>query len=257
MIEIRSLHKQFGGKPAVTDLNLTIPAGGIYGRLGHNGAGKSTTLGMLLGHVRPDRGSIEIDGHDVRRHRSLALRRVGAIFETPCFYDYLSGERNLRMLCEYTAPVNEDRLREVVELVGLTDRIRDKVIAYSHGMRQRLALAQALLPDPALLILDEPTDGRDPEGIRSMLDMDRGLNERWWLTIIFSSHQLVEVERICTHVAVRRASREEERTRLPTTATRVTRMRMTAMAATSSMSVNAWRLGAWGCGWFGWSGRIS
>lgn len=207
MISLRSVSKRFGARPAVENLTLEVPRGGLFGLLGHNGAGKSTTIGMLLGQVTPDDGEVSVNGADVFRQRRRALARVGAIFETPAFYDYLSGSRNLRIFCEYTAPLDETRMAEVVRLVGLSDRIRDPVGTYSHGMRQRLALAQALLPDPELLILDEPSEGLDPEGIHEMRNLILRLNREWGLTILFSSHLLSEVQHLCSHLAVMREGR--------------------------------------------------
>ena len=192
---------------AVEGLSLTVPTGSVYGLLGRNGAGKSTTLGMILGQVYPTTGRVSVDGRDVFAERRLALRNVGAIFEAPAFYEYLSGRANLKILCQYSGRVNRRRLGEVIELVGLGDRIDDKVVTYSHGMRQRLGLAQALLPNPRLLILDEPADGLDPEGIHEMRSLIRTLNREWGLTILFSSHQLHEVEQVCSHVAVMQAGR--------------------------------------------------
>ncbi|MBM3859683.1 MAG: ABC transporter ATP-binding protein [Verrucomicrobia bacterium] len=207
MISIRGVSKRFGTRLAVEDLTLTVPRGVIFGLLGHNGAGKSTTIGMLLAQVMPDAGELEINGCDVFADRARALARVGAIFETPAFYDYLSGWRNLRIFCEYTAPASEERMRDVVHLVGLDARIHDRVSAYSHGMRQRLALAQALLPGPELLILDEPSEGLDPEGIHEMRNLILRLNAEWGLTILFSSHLLSEVQQLCSNLAVMREGR--------------------------------------------------
>ena len=165
MIQLKNLFKQFGSRMAVDDLTLQVPAGEIYGLLGHNGAGKSTAIGMMLGQVWPTSGEVRICGHDVTAHRRLALQKVGAIFESPAFYDFLSGRRNLEILSSYTAATPRKRIQEVIEWVGLNGRADSKVRTYSHGMRARLALAQALLPHPELLILDEPSDGLDPEGI--------------------------------------------------------------------------------------------
>jgi ABC-2 type transport system ATP-binding protein len=207
MIQIRAVTKRFASRLAVDALNLDVPRGQIFGLLGHNGAGKSTTIGMLLGQVFADAGTLTINGHDVYAERAQALGRVGAIFETPGFYDYLSGAANLRIFCQYTGTVDEQRVREVVRLVGLEDRINDKVTTYSHGMRQRLALAQALLPDPELLILDEPSEGLDPEGIHEIRNLILRLNREWEITILFSSHLLSEVEQLCSHLAVMREGR--------------------------------------------------
>src|SRR6266700_321568 len=202
MIQLRNVRKRFGQRLAVEDLTLTVPAGEIFGLLGHNGAGKSTAIGMMLGQVWPTSGEVKVCGHDVTSHRALALKKVGAIFETPAFYDYLSGWRNLEILSHYTAPTSAQRIREVVDWVGLTGREQSKVKTYSHGMRARLALAQALLPQPELLILDEPSDGLDPEGIHEMRQTIQRLHRELRLTILLSSHLLNEVEQLCTRCAV-------------------------------------------------------
>ena len=202
MIQLRGLSKQFGERWAVRDLDLSVARGEIFGLLGHNGAGKSTTIGMMLGQVWPTTGELRICGHDITRDRAQALRRVGAIFETPVFYDYLSGRKNLEILSHYTAPTPPERITKIIEWVGLTGRDGDKVSKYSHGMRTRLALAQALLPDPELLILDEPSDGLDPEGIHEMRLTIQRLQKEMGLTILLSSHLLNEVEQLCTHIAV-------------------------------------------------------
>ena len=202
MIELQNVVKVFGGRTAVAGLTLTVPAGSIYGLLGHNGAGKSTAIGMMLGQVWPTSGEVRIGGYEVAAHRRLALQKVGAIFEAPVFYDYLSGWRNLEILSHYTAPTSAARLREVIAWVGLTGREHGKVRTYSHGMRTRLALAQALLPDPNLLILDEPGDGLDPEGIAELRQTILRLNRELGLTILLSSHLLNEVEQLCTGIAV-------------------------------------------------------
>lgn len=202
MIELRHLEKKFGPRVAVDDLTLAVSPGEIYGLLGHNGAGKSTAIGMMLGQVWPTRGAVRICGHDVTAHRQKALQKVGAIFETPVFYDFLSGWRNLKILSHYTAPTPDARLREVIAWVGLTGREHSTVRTYSHGMRTRLALAQALLPQPELLILDEPAEGLDPEGIHEMRHTILRLRRELGLTILLSSHQLHEVEQLCTRIAV-------------------------------------------------------
>jgi len=186
----------------VHDLTLRVPAGEIYGLLGHNGAGKSTAIGMMLGQVWPTAGEVRIFDKDVTTERNLALQKVGAIFEAPAFYDYLSGLRNLEILSAYTARTSSSRIREVVEWVGLTGREMSKVRTYSHGMRARLALAQALLPGPEILILDEPGSGLDPEGIHEMRQTILRLHRELGLTILLSSHLLHEVEQLCSRIAV-------------------------------------------------------
>lgn len=207
MIELRQVTKRFGARVAVDELTLAVPRGEIFGLLGHNGAGKSTAIGMMLGQVWPTAGTVCVCGHDVQRQRRLALAKVGAIFETPAFYDYLSGGRNLEIFCQYTAPVSRERLREVVDWVGLGTRIDSRVRTYSHGMRARLALAQALLPRPELLILDEPADGLDPEGMHELRQTILRLHAELGLTLLLSSHLLGEVEQICTRIAVLRQGR--------------------------------------------------
>ena len=194
MIQLKNISKKFGQRLAVDDLTLEVPVGEIYGLLGHNGAGKSTAIGMMLGQVWPTSGDVHICGYDVTAHRRRALQKVGAIFESPAFYDYLSGRRNLEILSSYTAPTPRKRIEEVIEWVGLTGRDGSKVRTYSHGMRARLALAQALLPQPELLILDEPSDGLDPEGIHEMRETILRLHRELRLTILLSSHFLNEVE---------------------------------------------------------------
>ena len=202
MIQLTHVVKKFGQRLAVNDPSLTVPRGEIFGLLGHNGAGKSTAIGMMLGQVWPSGGEVTVCGHDVTSHRARALAKVGAIFETPAFYDYLSGWRNLEILTHYSAPTSKTRIQEVVDWVGLTGREHGRVKTYSHGMRARLALAQALLPQPELLILDEPGEGLDPEGIHEMRQTILRLHRELNLTILLSSHLLSEVEQICTRIAV-------------------------------------------------------
>ena len=202
MIELNQVSKRFGERWAVDQLTLAVPAREIYGLLGHNGAGKSTAIGMMLGQVWPTSGKVKVCGFEVGTHRREALQKVGAIFESPAFYDYLSGWRNLEILSSYTAPTSRNRLQEVIDWVGLTGRDHSKVRTYSHGMRARLALAQALLPNPELLILDEPSDGLDPEGIHEMRQTILRLHRELGLTILLSSHFLSEVEQLCTRIAV-------------------------------------------------------
>ena len=198
---------QQGGDPlrtpvAIKDFTLHVAPGEIFGLLGHNGAGKSTAIGIMLGQVWPTRGEVLLCGQDITKRRLQALQQVGAIFETPMFYDYLSGWRNLEILSHYSAPTSRQRIGEVIEWVGLTGREKSKVKTYSHGMRARLALAQALLPQPRLLILDEPGDGLDPEGIHEMRQTIRRLHAELGLTILLSSHLLTEVEQLCTRICV-------------------------------------------------------
>ena len=202
MVRLENLSKSFGGKPALEPLTLEIPTGEVFGLLGHNGAGKSTTFGLILGQLRPTGGEAFVRGVSVQRDRSLALQRVGAIFETPAFYDYLSGWRNLSMLTALSRRLPPEEIMETVRFVGLEKRIHDPVRVYSHGMRQRLALAQALLPRPELVLLDEPAEGLDPQGIRELRELILQLNREHGMTIVLSSHLLSEVQQICSRIAI-------------------------------------------------------
>lgn len=208
MIQLRQVSKLFAPQWAVRGLDLEIARGEIFGLLGHNGAGKSTAIGMMLGQVWPTAGDILVGGHDVTLHRRRALEKVGAIFESPAFYDFLSGWRNLEIFSHYSARTTPARMREVIDWVGLAGREHGRVKTYSHGMRARLALAQALLPKPELLILDEPSDGLDPEGIHEMRQTIRRLHRELGLTILLSSHLLSEVEQLCTRIAVMKQGRK-------------------------------------------------
>ena len=208
MLEIQGLSKTFGGKPALENVSFNVAKGEIHGLLGHNGAGKSTTLGIILGMVMPDAGNVTIGGASVLTHRSTALCKAGAIFESPAFFDYLSGWNNLKILMSYSGGFDEKSARETVEMVGLTKRIHSKVRTYSHGMRQRLALAQALLPEPELLLLDEPTDGLDPEGIREFREFILKLRDDFGMTILLNSHLLAEIELMCDRCVILKAGRK-------------------------------------------------
>ena len=207
MIRLDGLSKKFRGRSALEDLSLEIAPGEIFGLLGHNGAGKSTTFGLILGQLRPTRGEAFVRGISVQRDRLRALQRVGAIWETPAFYDYLSGWNNLRIFTGYSARLPRAELEETVRFVGLEKRIGDPVRVYSHGMRQRLALAQALLPRPDVVLLDEPAEGLDPEGMVEMREIILRLNRERGLTVLFSSHLLTEVEQMCDRVAILNSGR--------------------------------------------------
>lgn len=206
LLRIESLTKVFRrGRHeirAVQDLSLVVPRGAIYGFLGPNGAGKSTTLRMALGLIHPTQGRVLIGDHDVRQDPLRALRLVGAFVESPSFYNYLSGRRNLEMMAGLSGGVEAKELDLILDRVGLSSRAYDRVGVYSHGMRARLGLAACLLPRPDLMMLDEPTDGLDPHGIREVRDLIRDLAENEGLTVFLSSHLLEEVENLCTHVAI-------------------------------------------------------
>lgn len=205
MLKVQNLTKKFAGKDALKGISFEVNRGEIYGLLGHNGAGKSTTLGIILSMVGAESGEVFIGGVSVRKNPQQALCKVGSIFEAPAFYDYMSGWDNLKVLVGLSGRFNNEAVMNVVDRVDLTDRIHSKVGAYSHGMRQRLALAQALLPEPEILLLDEPTDGLDPEGIKWFRDFILGLRKERGMTVLFNSHLLSEVEQMCDRVAIIRA----------------------------------------------------
>ncbi|HEX7737396.1 MAG TPA: ABC transporter ATP-binding protein [Ktedonobacteraceae bacterium] len=202
-IALRTFHltKQYGQRLAVNNLDLEVRRGEIFGFLGPNGAGKTTTIRMALGLITPTSGRVEILGKDVITRRAEILPRVGALIETPALYLYLSGRNNLRAIGSALGGVPEKRIDEVLELVGLVGRQKDKVRTYSLGMKQRLGIAMALLQNPDVLILDEPTNGMDPAGIVEMRDLMHGLASVG-KTIFVSSHLLAEVQQICTRVAI-------------------------------------------------------
>ena len=199
VIETRGLTKRYGSRVlAVDDLNLRVRPGEIYGFLGPNGAGKTTTMRMLMGHTSPSSGTATVLGE--RPGSETALSHVGALIETPAFYPYLSGRDNLRVMARYSRAASMTRIEEVLEQVGLAARGRDRFKGYSLGMKQRLGVAAAVLEDPELLILDEPTNGLDPEGAAEMRSFINSL--RGEKTVLFSSHMLGEVEQICDRVGV-------------------------------------------------------
>jgi ABC-2 type transport system ATP-binding protein len=204
-IHTRNLSKAYGrGRrriTAITDLNLTVEPGQVYGFLGPNGAGKSTTIRLLMGLIRPTQGQALVFGQDVRRHPG-ALRQVGALIEGASFYPYLSGRKNLQVLARTAGDSRSQRIAALLEQVGLTDRGQHNVGSYSTGMKQRLGIAAALLGDPGLVILDEPTNGLDPEGIQEIRTLIRDLVDRQGRTVFLSSHLLHEVEQICDRVAI-------------------------------------------------------
>ncbi|MGQ9733052.1 MAG: ABC transporter ATP-binding protein [Candidatus Zipacnadales bacterium] len=196
------LTKRFGQRCAVDHLNLEVPAGTIFGFLGPNGAGKSTTIRLLFGLLRPDAGETWVLGARIPQERLSIASQVGGLVEAPAFYDYLSGRRNLQLMAQLSGGCDPWRIDEVLELVGLSDRQHDRVSTYSHGMRQRLGIAQALLPRPQLIILDEPATGLDPQGLVEVRELMCHLREEEGLTIFLSSHLLHEVEMICTDVGI-------------------------------------------------------
>ncbi|MBK9292511.1 MAG: ABC transporter ATP-binding protein [Bacteroidetes bacterium] len=203
VVALRNLSKAFGSIKAVDDLSLSIYRGDIYGFLGPNGSGKSTTIRMMLSLIRPDVGEVLLFGSRLTdRHRAV-LHKVGALIERPDFYNYLSAIKNLEILAGYSGiRPGRSQLMQLLELVGLSDRANSKVRTFSQGMKQRLGIAQALLHDPELIILDEPVNGLDPQGIRDMRELILRLNSEKGKTLVISSHILREMELVANRMVV-------------------------------------------------------
>ncbi|TVY11668.1 ABC transporter ATP-binding protein [Paenibacillus cremeus] len=201
VLSVNNVKKQIGKRLIIKGISFDVKAGEIFGFLGPNGSGKTTTIRMLVDLIKPTSGSITICGYDVQSHHNEALQYVGCIVENPELYGYLSGWENLEHFARMLPGITENRIREVVDIVGMDVRIHDKVKTYSLGMRQRLGIAQALLNDPKLLILDEPTNGLDPQGIKELREFIRSLADKG-LSLFVSSHLLSEIQQMCDRVAI-------------------------------------------------------
>ena len=202
VLELKDVSKSIKGKEIVRDLDLTLFPGEIFGFLGPNGAGKTTTIRMIVGLIKPTKGTIRICGHSLKDDFIAAMANVGCIIENPDLYNYLTGMENLLQFANMDARVTRERIAETVELVGLKHRINDKAAIYSLGMKQRLGIAQAILARPKLLILDEPTGGLDPAGINEFRGLMRRLAHTEGMAIFLSSHLLNEVQQTCDRVAI-------------------------------------------------------
>lgn len=202
IVRMVDVTKRIGKRTIIDQLSLNLPRGEVFGFLGPNGAGKTTTIRMMVGLMSLTSGEIVIDGYSITKQFEKAIRQVGAIVENPEMYKYLSGYQNLIHYARMVPGVDDDRIDEVVQLVGLESRIHEKVKSYSLGMRQRLGVAQALLHKPKLLILDEPTNGLDPAGIRELRDYLRRLAKEDGIAVFVSSHLLAEMELMCDRVAI-------------------------------------------------------
>lgn len=206
VLEIEHISKKAGRRTLIGDMSFDILKGDVCGFVGPNGAGKTTLIRMITGLIRPEEGSIRIEGVDVQRDRMKALGQVGAIVESPIFFPYMSGRDNLLNLVKLHANIpkseRHSRVDEVLRIVGLDARGKDKVKTYSLGMKQRLGIAQALLGDPKLIILDEPANGLDPMGIRELRNLILELNEKHGITFFVSSHLLDELQRICSRFVI-------------------------------------------------------
>lgn len=203
VIEVRGLYKSYGNVHAVNGIDITVNRGDIYGFLGPNGAGKSTTIRMMLSLVRPTAGTISIFGKPLSQHRHAILSNVGCIVERPDFYNYLSARRNLELLAMLSgAVVSKETTMRTLEMVGLASRADSKVKTFSHGMKQRLGIAQALIHNPELIILDEPTTGLDPQGMIDVRNIIVRLARDHGKTVVLSSHLLSEVEQTINRMVI-------------------------------------------------------
>jgi ABC-2 type transport system ATP-binding protein len=202
VLAAKNLVKRLGKREVVSDVSFELQAGEVFGFLGPNGAGKTTTIRLLTGLARPDAGSVEICGHDLARDFENAIRHVGAIIESPDLYRYLTGRENLEVFARMLGEGALAQIPELARLVALENRLEERVSTYSLGMRQRLAIAQALLGEPKVLILDEPANGLDPAGIREIRELLRRLARERGLSVFVSSHLLSEVQQMCDRVAI-------------------------------------------------------
>lgn len=203
IIKVTNLAKKFGSFEAVKDVSFTVNKGDVFGFLGPNGAGKSTTIRCLLSLIQPDQGSIELFGQSLAKNRSSILKNIGSIIEKPDFYKYLSAQKNLEIFARISgADVTKKDLAEMLDFVGLGSRAKHKVKGFSHGMKQRLGIAQTLLHKPELIILDEPTTGLDPQGIVEIRNLILRLKNEQNKTILLSSHQLSEIELIANRMVI-------------------------------------------------------
>lgn len=202
VLEIRGLNKSLSGKPILRDISLTTYAGEIFGFLGPNGSGKTTTIKLMLGLLRLESGEISICGNDIRAHFEEAMANVGGIIENPEMYKYLSGRENLECYARMYDHLPKERIDEVLRMVGLSERQNEKIARYSLGMRQRLGVAQALLNSPRLLVLDEPTNGLDPAGIKDLRDTLKYVSHELGVSVFISSHLLSELDQLCDRVAI-------------------------------------------------------
>jgi ABC-2 type transport system ATP-binding protein len=203
IIKVQHLAKNFGSFQAVKDVSFTVNKGDVFGFLGPNGAGKSTTIRCMLSLIKADNGQIELFGKDLQKHRNEILSKVGSIIEKPDFYRYLSAEKNLAIFARISGKdVSKREIAEMLDFVGLNGRNRDKVGGFSHGMKQRLGIAQTLLHQPDLIVLDEPTTGLDPQGIVEIRNLILRLKSEQNKTVILSSHQLSEIELISNRMVI-------------------------------------------------------
>ena len=202
ILKCNGIYKKIHNKTIIKDVSFDIKEGEILGFIGPNGAGKTTTIKLILGLQKITKGNIQINGYDVEKDFEKAIKKVGSIVENPDLYMYMSGYANLKLVANLYNQVDKKRIDEVVKLVGLENRIKDKVSKYSLGMRQRLGIAQAILHKPNLLILDEPTNGLDPEGIKQVRELIVKLAKEEKMAVMISSHNLSEIENVCNKICI-------------------------------------------------------
>jgi ABC-2 type transport system ATP-binding protein len=202
VLDIENLHKSFGTREVLKGLSLKVERGDIYGFLGPNGSGKTTTIRCILGLVHPQQGRVLLNGQEIQSNFKACIVKIGTVVETPKFYEQYSGYRNLKLMLDLYQDIPDRRIDEVLEIVGMRERAGDKVKTYSLGMKQRLGLARALLHQPELVILDEPTNGLDPQGMKEIREMIIQLSSEYNITFFISTHLLNEVEVLCNRVGI-------------------------------------------------------
>jgi ABC-type multidrug transport system ATPase subunit len=207
ILEIRNLHKSYGPKKVINNVNLTVSKGDVLGFIGPNGAGKTTTIRLILGLIYADQGSIHIGGYNIEKDFNKAISQVGAMVETPKFYPYLTGYRNLALTANLHPHIPKRKIQEVLDVVGLKEPTGDLVRTYSQGMKQRLGIARALVNNPRIVFLDEPMNGLDPQGMLDVKELINQLNYKEEITFFITSHLLQEVENVCNKVAVLQGGR--------------------------------------------------
>ncbi len=202
ILEVADIHKSFGSKKVLNAVNIAVSPGEVFGFLGPNGAGKTTTVRVILGLVKPDQGTVMINGYNIKVSFKQGIASVGAVVETPRFYEFLSGYQNILLIANLHRNIPKRRTEEVLKITGLSERAQDLVGTYSLGMKQRLGIARALINDPKLIFLDEPMNGLDPQGIFEIRELIKRLANEQGTTFFLTSHLLHEVEQVCNRIAI-------------------------------------------------------
>lgn len=250
---VEKLNKKLGKKQIIHDLSFSLERGKIYGFLGPNGSGKTTTIRMIVSLIKPDSGEVFIEGNSISKNREQALEHIGAIVENPDLYLYLTGMQNLKHFATMNPrPIDQARIDEVIRLVDLEDAIHNKVKSYSLGMKQRLGIAISILHSPSVLILDEPTNGLDPQGIRDLRDYLQKLAQEDEVTLLVSSHQLSEIEMLCDRAVIIQEGKLVDEVSVKTIANEVDKMTVTIEVAPQEQALALlqpnWNVNASGTG---------